>query len=118
MHKCLGSGQGQQSTLRCGDRHVNSKFVPNGTIVPFLWHRELDGEYHGLPWDIYDKATKSVVRRTVCLRGINRRRLDYLFGGDSLFPIYPQALTVTVLTTFERNPVEPSLSMKFCIYKF
>jgi hypothetical protein len=81
-------------------------------------HRKLDGKYHSLLWDVYDRATKSVVRRTVCLRGINRRRLDYLYGGDSLFPIYPQALTVSVLTTSERNPDEPSLSIKFCIYIF
>jgi hypothetical protein len=92
MHKCLGSGQGQQSTLRCRDRHVNLKFVHRGTIVSLLWHRKLDGEYHGLPWDVYDKATnKSVVRRTLCLRGINRRSLiNYL-----------AALTVSVLTTSE-----------------
>jgi hypothetical protein len=111
MHKCLGSGQGQQSTLRCGDRHVNLKFVPNGTIVPFLWHRKLVGEYHSLPWDVYDRATKSVVRRTVCLRGINRRRLDYLFGGDSLFPIYPCS---QLLNGIQMNQVYPLNSVYTC----
>lgn len=70
---------------------MNLKFVHRGTIVSLLWHRKLDREYHGLPWDVYDKATKSVVRRTLCLRGINRRSLiNYL-----------AALTVSVLTTSE-----------------